>query len=210
MQGGINMFELSSDPNSKLPFLLRMSKLFADPIRVRILSELTMRPMSPKQFFAEFGGGSLSRVARHFKVLFDYDWVVLVEEKSGGQRRGGVEHFYRAVEPAVFEEDNWADLPEALQEMVTWQLFATYAEQFKEAMVARTIDARPERHITWSPALLDSVGWKRVLGKAMEFYNFISEEQEASNERTAETGEKPIPVLIAISVFETPPKPKSP
>lgn len=204
------MFELSSDPNSKLPFLLRLSKLFADPIRVRILSELTMRPMSPKQFFAEFGGGSLSRVARHFKVLFDYDWVVLVEEKSGGQRRGGVEHFYRAVEPAVFEENNWADLPDALKEMVTWQLFATYGEQFKEAMVARTIDARPERHITWSPALLDQIGWERILVKAMEFYNCIGEEQEASNERTAKTGEKPIPVLVAISVFETPPKPKSP
>jgi hypothetical protein len=210
MQGGISVFELSSDPNSNLPFLLRMSKLFADPIRVRILSELTIRPMSPKQFYNEFGGGSLSRVARHFKVLSDYDWLVLVEEKSGGQRRGGVEHFYQAVEPAVFEEGNWADLPEALQEMVTWQLFATYAEQFKEAMIARTIDARPERHITWSPALLDLIGWKRILKKGMDFYGAIGEEQIAANERMAETGEKPIPVLIAISIFETPPKPKSP
>ncbi len=207
------MFESSAGGTSKLPFILRMAKLFADPLRIRILSELTMRPMSPKQFFEEFGGGSLSRVARHFKALFDYEWIELVEEKSGGRRRGAVEHFYRATEPAIFEEDNWADLPETLKEMITWQVFATYTEQFKEAMKAETVDARPERHLTWSPALYDQVGWERILAKTMALYEFIAEEQVDANARMEKSGEEPIPLIVALSVFETPKssdRPKAP
>ncbi len=198
------MFETSAGRTSKLPFLLRMAKLFADPLRIRIVSELTMRPMSPKQFFEEFGGGSLSRVSRHFKVLVEYDWIELIEEKSGGARRGAVEHFYQAAEPAVFDEANWADLPETLREMITWQVFATYAEQFKEAMEAGTIDARPERHLTWSPALYDRLAWERILARTMELYEFIGEEQAAANERMAKSGENPTPLIVALSVFETP------
>jgi hypothetical protein len=198
------MFESSAGSTSKLPFILRMAKLFADPLRIKILGELSMRDMSPKQFFTEFGGGSLSRVARHFTALVDYDWLELVEEKSGGRRRGAVEHFYRATGPGVFDESNWADLPATLKEMITWQVFATYSERFKEAMEAGTIDARDERHLTWSPALYDQVGWERILAKTMELYKFISEEQAEAKARMAKSGEEPIPVIVALSVFETP------
>lgn len=198
------MFESSAGTTAKLPFLLRMAKLFADPLRIKILGELSMRDMSPKQFFEEFGGGSLSRVSRHFKVLFEYEWLELIDEKSGGARRGAVEHFYRATGPGVFDESNWSDLPAVLKERVTWQVFATYAERFKEAMEAGTIDARVERHLTWSPALYDQVGWERILAKTLELYEFISEEQAEAKNRIAESGEEPIPVVIALSVFETP------
>jgi DNA-binding transcriptional ArsR family regulator len=207
------MFETIAGTKSKLPVLLRMSKLFADPLRIRILSELTMRPMSPKQFFQEFGGGSLSRVARHFKALRDYDWIELVDEKSGGRRRGAVEHFYCATEAAVFDESVWDDLPGPMKEMISWQVFATYAEQVKEAMEAGTIDARPERHLTWSPARYDQLGWERILAKTMELYEFIAEEQKAANKRMAKSGEEPIPLVVGLSVFEVPSsagKPKAP
>ena len=33
------MFESSAGSTSKLPFILRMSKLFADPLRIKILGE---------------------------------------------------------------------------------------------------------------------------------------------------------------------------
>jgi DNA-binding transcriptional ArsR family regulator len=207
------VFESSAGTTSKLPFILRMAKLFGDPLRLKIVYELSMRPMSPKQFFEEFGGGSISRVARHFKVLADYDWIELVGEKSGGRRRGAVEHFYRATKSVAFDEANWADLPDTLKEMITWQTFATYAEIFKEAMEAGTIDARDERHLTWSSARYDETGWRRILGKTKDLFDFIAEEQVASNQRVAESGEETIPVIVALSVFETPKKadqPKAP
>jgi DNA-binding transcriptional ArsR family regulator len=46
-----------------------MAKVFADSLRIQILAELNMREMSPKQFFEEFGGGSIPRVSRAFEVL---------------------------------------------------------------------------------------------------------------------------------------------
>jgi DNA-binding transcriptional ArsR family regulator len=198
------MFESRAGAISKLPFILRVSKLFGDPLRIKIVYELSMRPMSPKEFFMEFGGGSLSRVSRHFKTLRDYDWIELIDEKSGGRRRGAVEHFYKATGPAVFDEAIWADLPETFKEEITWQVFATYAERVKEAMEAGTIDARPERHLTWSSARYDEVGWKRILAKTNELYDLIAEEQEAANQRMTESGEEPIPVVVGLSVFEMP------
>jgi hypothetical protein len=180
---------------------------------MKIVYELSMRSMSPKEFFDEFGGGSLSRVSRHFKTLLKYDWIKLVDEKSGGRRRGAVEHFYRATDSPVFDGQIWADLPPLLKEEITWQVFATLAERVKEAMEAKTIDARPERHLTWSSARYDKIGWERILAKTMELYDFIAEEQEAVNERMAESGEKPIPVVIGLAVFETPSsteRPKAP
>lgn len=207
------MFESTIGARSDLPFILRISKLFADPLRIKIVYELSMRPMSPKEFFEEFGGGSLSRVSRHFKTLLKYDWIELVDEKSGGRRRGAVEHFYRATDSPEFDERIWADLPSPLKEEITWQVFATLAERVKEAMEAKTIDARPERFLTWSSACYDEIGWKRVLAKTMELYNFIGEEQEASNGRVAKSGEKPIPVVMGLIVIETPSstqRPKAP
>ena len=80
------------------------------PIRVRIeiVTEAYMREMSPKVFFDEFGGGSLSRVSQHFEKLAAGEWLWLERTETGGRRRGGVEHFYRAKELVIFEDEAWA------------------------------------------------------------------------------------------------------
>ena len=49
--------------------LRRLAVVFAVPIRLKIVAELYQREMSPKQFYEEFGGGSISRVAKHFERL---------------------------------------------------------------------------------------------------------------------------------------------
>ena len=61
-------------PNSEvknafgLPLMTRLAKVFSEPLRIRIVAVLNTREMSPKEFHAEFGGGSLSRVSRHFEL----------------------------------------------------------------------------------------------------------------------------------------------
>jgi DNA-binding transcriptional ArsR family regulator len=189
---------------SRAPLMLRLSKVFADPLRMKILAELNRREMSPKQFFDEFGGGSIARVSRHFDVLTEYDWLYLVRTESGGRRRGAIEHFYRAIEPAVFDSSIWPSVPDSMKELVTWRIFETFAGQVKEALEAGTIDAREDRHFTWTPLRLDQRGWENVIARTDALFHFLFEEQEEANLRMAESGEAPTPMTVGLAAFESP------
>lgn len=191
-------------PKANAPLELRMAKVLADPLRVKILAELYTRPMSPKEFFEEFGGGSIPRVARHFEVLVEYGWLWLVETKSGGSRRGAVEHFYRSVQPVLFDTGSWAEMPDSMKAMFTWKAFDTLVQRVREAMEAGTIDAREDRHFTWTPLSLDLQGWERVIAKVDNLFEQLFVEQAEAEERLAETDEEPIPMTVALTAFESP------
>jgi len=181
-----------------------MAKVFADSLRVQILAELNTREMSPKQFFEEFGGGSIPRVSRAFDVLVEYGWLVLVKTETGGKRRGAVEHFYRATGPAMFDETAWPEVPDAVKNIFTWRAFLTLAERVKEAVMAGTIDTREDRHFTWTAFRLDLQGWRNFITKVDALFHWLFEEQERANARMAESGEEPIPTTVALAVFESP------
>lgn len=198
------MIESAAERETGLSNSVRLAKAMADPLRVKILLELSMRDMSPSQFFERFGGGSVSRVDRHFKVLLKYGWLVKVGEKTGGKRRGGVEHFYRAVRPALFDNESWATLPEPMRNSVTAQWFTTLSERVWTAMAKGTIDARDDRHISWTPLSVDQRGWDSIMPRVDALFEFIFEEQERAKRRMVDSGEDPIPMTIALAAFESP------
>jgi DNA-binding transcriptional ArsR family regulator len=188
----------------ELPLMMRLAKVFAEPLRIRIVATLNTREMSPKQFYEEFGGGSLSRVCRHFELLVDYGWLYLTRTETGGRRRGAVEHFYRATGPAVFDDDIWPDLPVSMKEMVTARIFEEFGERVKAAIMEGTIDDRSDRHFSWTPLRLDQLGWENVIARVDSNFYFIFEEQERADARMAESGEEPIPMTVALAAFESP------
>jgi hypothetical protein len=184
--------------------MLRLAKVFVDPLRMKILAECNMREMSPKSFLEEFGGGSMSRVSRAFEVLDEYEWLRLVRTETGGKRRGAVEHFYRATEPAVLDEGLWSEASDSMKTLVSWRILETFARQVKEAIAAGTMDARADRHFTWMPLRLDQQGWETAVGWLYAIFHFLLEEQEDASARMAETGEEPIPMTVALAAFESP------
>lgn len=188
----------------ELPLMMRLAKVFAEPLRIRIVAKLNTREMSPKQFHEEFGGGSLSRVCRHFDLLVDYGWLYLTRTETGGRRRGAVEHFYRATGPAVFDVDIWSDLPTSMKEMVSVRIFEEFGEQVKAAMAAETIDARDDRHFSWAALSLDQQGWDKVIARVDAVLDFFFEEQREADARMAASGEEPIPMTVALAAFESP------
>jgi DNA-binding transcriptional ArsR family regulator len=190
-------------PKSQLPLELRMAKVLADPLRVKILLETHARSLSPKQFLEEFGGGSLPRVSRHFDVLVEYGWLELVETKSGGSRRGAVEHFYRATRPTLFDS-SWPSLPDSMRDRFNLHIFETFAAEVRAAMDAGTFDARDDRHLSWTPVLLDRSGWDNVVSRVDEVFHFLFEEQTRAKERMDESGEEPISTTVGLAVFESP------
>lgn len=187
-----------------VPLSVRMAKVLDEPLRIKIVLELTMREMSATQFYKRFGGGSPSRVWRHFKVCEKYGWIELKRSVTGGGRRSATEHLYRAVRPVLFDNAIWASLPQPLQNSVTFQAFSTFLERAVEAMAAGTVDAREDRHTSWTPLSVDQEGWDNVLPRVDKLFEYIFEEQERARERMAKSGEEPIPMTVALYAFESP------
>jgi hypothetical protein len=189
---------------SQAAYLQRLAVVLADPLRLKIATELFLREMSPTLFFEEFGGGSVSRVARHFEALVKAGWLRYVRSATGGKRFGGVEGFYRARELAVFDNEAWAGLPYSVRAEISSMIFDQLADRVVEAIQAGTFDSRPNRHFTWTPVLLDPAGWKRVIAALDSLLESLFEEQEDTRLRVANSGEEPFLATISLAGFEIP------
>jgi DNA-binding transcriptional ArsR family regulator len=185
-------------------YLRRLAVVFADPLRLRIVTELYMRSMSATQFFEQFGGGSASRVNRHFKKLAEHGWLRLVDRETGGPRRGGTEHFYRATELAIFDLETWSELPQSIRASFSLTAFKQLAEQIEHAIAGATFDARPDRHLTWTPTLLDRAGWEHLVDSIDSLFESLFEEQADAKLRIAKSAEEPMLATVALVAFESP------
>lgn len=190
-------------------YLERLAIIYADPLRLTIVTELFRREMSPSRFQAAFGGGSLSRVDHHFKRLAESGWLRQVRVESGSGRRGGVEHFYRAPKLPVLDTDAWDRLPVTVREEFSWRMFEQFAERVKDAFEGGTLDERQDRHLTWTPLVLDQAGREHVLAVAEAlFYSLLEEERDAEL-RIERSGETPINATVGIVVFDSPDRPRN-
>jgi DNA-binding transcriptional ArsR family regulator len=186
-------------------YLRRLAIVYADDLRMKIVSELFQREMSPKQFFEEFGGGSLSRVDQHFKRLEEHGWLRYVRKEGPGEhRRGAVEHFYRAPELAIIDDETYAIIPHSARLMMDWRIFRTLAERVREALDAGTLDARPESRLDCTTTDLDQLGWAQIVAAVDALFGSIFEEQADARLRIWHTGEKPMVVTVGLAVFESP------
>lgn len=184
----------------------RLAKALAHPLRVQILVETNKRPMSATQFANYIGAGvSPSKAARHFRYLERLGCLELVEEKTGGKRRGGRERIYKAIQRSLFDDSVWESLPGSLQGEVTNVIFTTYIERIAEAVAAGTIDKRPNRHFTWTGMHYDQQAWDEFVPRMDELFAFSLELRIQAAIRLARSGERPIPVTVGMSCFESPP-----
>lgn len=189
---------------SNAPTSLRLSKVFDSPLRLKIVTEMNRRAMSASQFFNEFGGRSVSNVSGHFKKLREYGWLEQIGTATGGRRRGGVERFYRATTPAIFDNRSWSEVPDSIKATYSWHTFEQLTESMLAAMKAGSFDARSDRHFTWTPVLLDEPGWKSLVAKTDALFESAFQEQESAMRRISKSGERPIPATVALAVFESP------
>lgn len=73
-----------------------------------------------------------------------------------------------------------------------------------KALVAGTIDARTETHITHTPLLVDEQGFKEINDLLTEAQARASEIQEEAASRLADGKEDGIPTKLGIVFFESP------
>jgi DNA-binding transcriptional ArsR family regulator len=202
----------SSDTEEASPthFTVRIARVLSHPLNLKIMTELNLREMSASEFAESYPSTSLSDVNRRFKLLEGDGWLVKVRTESGGRRRGAKEHFYRAIGPAVFDTRQWTQVPEHVRGSFSWRVFEQLAEQVREAMTAGTFDSRPDRHHTWTPLILDELGWGQVIEGVDQQFRLLFREQEAAKARLARSGESPVIATVYLAAFESPSVPPTP
>jgi hypothetical protein len=171
---------------------------------VRILSSLHKGISSPNQLSQELGE-PLGNVSYHVKTLLEYDCVELVKTEP---RRGAVEHFYRATERAFFSDADWAKIPASARKGINGVALETIGQEATEAMIAGTIDARTDSHVSQTSLLLDEKGWKEMASLLSDTLNRSIEIQEEAASRLAGEKSDPISATLAILHFEQAPAAK--
>lgn len=185
--------------------LQRLAVVFAIELRLKIVTELYQREMSPMQFYEEFGGGTLSRVSQNFERLERHGWLRPTGTKGpGGGRRGGTEHFYRATELAYFDQETWAALPYSIRVAFSWNIFGQIAAPLREAIEADAFDIRPSYGFSTEKLRLDQLGRTRVIAAVIEAFESFYEEQHDARMRVCRTGEQLIRANVVQLAFDSP------
>lgn len=182
----------------------KLAKALSHPLRARILMELNQRVMSVTGYVRMFPEHSHSKIYGHFRILEECGCIELIEKKTGGRRRGGVEHFYRATQRTLFDQVSWPTLPDSAKEQMTAAAFMTYVDRVFDAMNAGTIEAREDRHFTWSPGYFDLQAWCETIAEVDELFERLPKRMAEAAARLAAGDEDGIPVTVALACFESP------
>jgi hypothetical protein len=191
--------KIASRAMSQRERLRHLAIAFKVEIRLKIVIELYIRPMSPKDFYEKFGGGSVERVSQHFAELEKHRWLRRLGHKGRESgRRGRSETLYRSIDTPFFDSETWAALPYSLRLAYSWNAFTMIAKELRRDIARSISEDRVCRDLTYTPLKLDEVGWKRVIARLDAHFESIFEEQEDAKIRVARTSEE----LVRLSVLQ--------
>jgi len=191
---------------SVAPSLMRLAKVFVDPLNLKIITALNLETMSPSQLAVRFQSPSLFAIDRRCKLLTELGWIIKVGEKTGGGRRGGTENFYRATRPAVFDREHWNGLSAVAKRGASATTIQQFWEKVAEALSAGTFDSRTDRHLTWCPLLLDEQGWNQVIGLLEGYFAAL---MVVSRKKSARLGPRTSMGTFFLAGFESPQLPSA-
>jgi len=175
----------------------RLIKALAHPLREDILAILNERVASPNELAKGLGEG-LSQVSYHVKVLKDCECLELVKTEP---RRGAVEHYYRATARAFLSDRDWERLPDAARAGLSVGLLQGIVDDAMAALRAGTFEARGDRHLSWTPLIVDEEGWQDLVALLAETLEGVLDIQAKSAGRLAETDEG-ISAAVTIMGYE--------
>lgn len=199
---------LAANIRSRREQLRWLSVVFLLEIRLKIVAELYMRPMSPKEFYSEFGGRSLSRVSQQFTFLAEHGWLrpVGLRERAT-KRRGPSETIYRATEAPFLDAEMWAMLPYSIRLASSWNLFKATAGELREGLKAAVAGERKGWDLTCMSLELDGLGWNRVIKALDSHFESVFAEQEDAKIRAAEGNDPLLRIGVFQAGFESPRSP---
>lgn len=181
-----------------------MATAVGNPWRSRILGAAAQRELSPSAFIREYGG-EISNIARHFRQLAKWGYLEEVERKSGGPRRGGIEHVYRTVRRAHLDTPSSEGLSRFIREDFSDSTLTDYLKQIRDAVDVGTFDDDVERHLSWMALELNHECFRELSGWLDDLLARLPELQQRARQEMEESGEEPIPTTVGLASFRSPP-----
>lgn len=175
-------------------------KSLAHELRAEILAILNERMASPNELAKELDEG-LSQVSYHVKVLKDYGVIRLVKTEP---RRGAVEHYYRATSRAYLSDRDWHELPESVRIGMSADLFQAIVDDAVAAMEGETFDDREDRHLSWTPLMLDEQAWAAVQKLFNDTLKQVLKLNAEAGKRLARSKEPGISTSVSMLAYEVP------
>ena len=135
----------------------RLAKALSHPLRQRILQRLNEGGIrSPNELSRELGD-PLGNVSYHVRILRELDCVELVRTE---QRRGALEHYYRATAEPWLDDEQWARLPAAFRRKTLGRTLSQILEGASAASRETGFD-HPEVKVDRLELELDDKAWTR-------------------------------------------------
>jgi DNA-binding HxlR family transcriptional regulator/DNA-binding Lrp family transcriptional regulator len=181
-------------------YLERLGVLYMDEIRLTIVMELYMRPMSPRQFFKTIGGTSDASVRRHFARLVENGWLRKVRTETTGPGRPEV--LYRSTEQAVIDTETWGAIPVSIRDSFTVMLLEEMGFQLGEALEGGTAEARADRIASFKTMEIDELAWCRAHDAIERCFQTLARKQTDAKIRLETSGEQPILMIVNLGAFE--------
>jgi DNA-binding transcriptional ArsR family regulator len=178
----------------------RLVRALGHPVRVQSLIILNERVASPNEISKELGE-SVGHVSYHIKVLKECECIELVDTAP---RRGAMEHYYRATDRAFLNAEEWAALPDSIRPGLSASGLKTVFNDASAALLAGTFDKRIDRHLSWTPMIVDEEGWEELQAGLEGALEKVIEIQTASAARLTKADAPGIPVTVAVMGFEAP------
>jgi DNA-binding transcriptional ArsR family regulator len=179
----------------------RIAKALSHPMRARILGILDERVASPNEI-AEMIDERLPNVSYHVRALLDLDCIELVDT---AQRRGAIEHYYRAIVRPFFSDRDWKRLPRSGRQAISGAALQIIWEDVSQALNAGTFESRSDRHLSHNDVVLDDEGWKAVAKLLNGMIGEVEKIASASAARIKKSGESGLPTTVVAMQFELPP-----
>src|SRR5829696_10383363 len=134
----------------------RLAKALSHPLRQRILQRLNEGGVKSPNELSRDLGDPLGNVSYHVRILRELDCVELVRTE---QRRGALEHYYRATAQPWLDDKQWARLPAAFRRKTLGRTLSELLEAAGDASQTGGFDdaAAVVNHV---PLVLDEQGWK--------------------------------------------------
>jgi predicted transcriptional regulator len=197
---GRSMQELCESGELKTFIDRRLVKALGHPVREHILAVLNERIASASEIAEELGA-DVSSFYHHVEELEKFGCIERVETK---RRRGANEHFFQARTSVFFDDVAWRQLPSTVKDDQAASNLQFLIDDVVAAVKEETLNARDDRHLSWTPGFFDEQSWKEATDLMNATMESLCSIREAAALRLTESGERGMPATLAMLAFETP------
>jgi hypothetical protein len=167
-------------------------------MRAQILTILNEGVASPNEIAGKLHE-RLPNVSYHVRALHELGCIELVRT---AQRRGAIEHYYRAIARPFFSDRDWKRLPRSARQTVSDRSLQEIWEDVSDAVDGGTFDRHVDRHLSRTQLALDDQGWSELADAVQGLVEQAERIGAQSGKRIAKSEADSIPGRLVVMAFE--------